>query len=59
MAGLAPQAQVCSSRLISVNINHCSSDISVIEEKLLELVRMRARVPVFFVHPRDEILDCP
>ena len=49
MAGLAPIVQVDTWQLISVNINReCSSGISVIAEKLLQPVRMRAHVPVIF-----------
>ena len=45
----APKDQAGAWQLIIVNIDRqCSSDISVIAEKLHEPARMRARLPVIF-----------
>ena len=58
MAGLETQAQVNTWQLTSVNVDRqCSSDISVITEKLLKSVRMHSRVPVIFSIPETRSWD--
>ena len=60
MDGLAPKDQAGAWQLISVNINReCSSDISVIAEKLLELVRTRAHLLVIFSIQETRSWDVP
>ena len=60
MAGLVPKVQAGAWHLISVNVNRqCSSDMSVIAEKLLEPVRMRAHMPVIFSVQETRSWDVP
>ena len=55
-----PECQVNTWQLMSMNSDlQCSSDISVIAEKLLGPVRMRARVPVLFSIQETRSWDVP